>query len=85
MRRSLQVAIRLPRETLADIFKEDLGREDRIDIEPNRVDLLDNHQDIHCFKPKTAIEFSPYLEKAAKKELQMMIDAGMLEEIEHYT
>ena len=73
-----------PRE-FSDIFKEDLGREDRIDIEPIHVDLVNNHQEIHCFKPKTAIEVSPYLEKAAKKELQRMIDAGMLEEIEHNT
>ena len=51
----------------SDIFKEDLGHEDRINIEPIKIDLVDNHQEIHCFKPKTAIEVSPYMETAAKK------------------
>ena len=44
----------------------------------------ENHQEIHCFKPKTAIEVSPYMEAAAKKELARMIDAGMIEDIDHY-
>ena len=68
-----------------DIFKEDLGCEDRIDIEPIRIDLVENHQEIPCFKPKTAIDVSSYMEAAAKKELARLIDAGMIEEIEHYT
>ena len=40
---------------------------------------------IHTFHPKTAVDVSPYMEAAAKKELARMLDAGMLEEIEHYT
>ena len=57
-----------------DIFKEDLGKEDRIDIDPIKIDLVENHADIHTFKSKTAMDVSPY-----------MIDAGMLEEIDYYT
>ena len=30
------------------------------------------------------MDVSPYMEAAAKKELARMVDAGMLEEIEHY-
>ena len=35
----------------------------------------------HTFHPKTAMDVSPYMEAAAKKELARMIDAGMLEEV----
>ena len=38
-----------------DIFKEDLGKEDRIDIDPIKIDLVENHADIHTFHPKTAV------------------------------
>ena len=69
----------------SDIFKEDLGKEDRIDIDPIKIDLVENHADIHTFKPKTAVDVSPYMEAAAKKELACMLDAGMLEEIDYYT
>ena len=68
----------------ADIFKEDLGKEDRIDIDPIKIDLVDNHEEIHTFKPKTAMDVSPYMEAAAKKELARMIDTGMMEEIDYY-
>ena len=47
--------------------------------------MVENHQEIHCFKPKTAIDVSPYMEAAAKKEFAHMIDAGMIEEIDHFT
>ena len=69
----------------SDIFKEDLTKEDRIDIEPIKIDLVENHAEIPTFKPKTAMDVSPYMEQAAKKELACMIDAGMLEEIDYYT
>ena len=69
----------------SDIFKEDLTKEDRIDIEPIKIDLVENHTEILTFKPKIAMDVSPYMEQAAKKELAHMIDAGMLEEIDYYT
>ena len=34
---------------------------------------------------KTAVDVSPYMEAAARKELARMIDVGVLEEIEGYT
>ena len=69
----------------SDVFKEDLGKEDRIDIEPIKIDLVDNHQDIHVFHPTTAVDISPYMEAAARKELARMLNAGMIEEIQGYT
>ena len=69
----------------ADILKEYLAKEDRIDIDPIKIDLVDNHEEIHTSKPKTAMDVSPFMEAAAKKELARMIDAGMLEEIDYYT
>ena len=52
-----------------DVFKEDLGKEDRIDIEPIKIDLVDNHEDIQVFHPTIAVEVRPYMEAAARKEL----------------
>ena len=62
-----------------DVFKEDLDMNDRIDMEPVVVDLVDNHEDIHAFHPKTGVDVPAYLEEAARKELQRMLNAGMLE------
>ena len=39
-----------------EVFKEDLGREDRINMEPIVIDLVDNHKDIHVFHPKTGVD-----------------------------
>ena len=65
-----------------EVFKEDLGREDRIDIEPIVIDLVDNHQDIHVFHPKTGVDVPAYMEEAARKELQRMLNAGVIEPIQ---
>ena len=37
-----------------EVFKEDLGREDRINIEPIVIDLVDNHKDIHVSSVKVS-------------------------------
>ena len=68
-----------------EVFKEDLGREDRIDIEPIVIDLVNNHKDIHAFHPKTGVDVPAYMEEAARKELQRMLNAGMIEQIQGYT
>ena len=51
-----------------DVFKEDLGKEDRIDIAPIKIDLVNNHEDIHVFHPKMAVDVPAYMEEAARKE-----------------
>ena len=68
-----------------EVFKEDLGKEDRIDCEPIVVDLVPNHEDIQVFHHKLGMEVPAYMEKAAQKELQRMLNAGMLEPIQGYT
>ena len=44
-----------------EVFKEDLGKEDRIDMEPVVVDLIPNHEEIKVFHPKLSTEVSAYL------------------------
>ena len=68
-----------------EVFKEDLGREDRINIEPIVIDLVPNHEDIHVFHPKLGVEVPAYMDEAARRELQRMLNAGMLEPIQGYT
>ena len=68
-----------------EVFKEDLGKEDRIDCEPIVEDLVQNHEDIQVFYPMLGMEVPAYMEKAAQKELQRMLNAGMLEPLQGYT
>ena len=71
----------------SDIFKENLTKEDRLKIPPIKIDLVENLAEIPTYKPKTPIEVSPYayMEQAAKKELARMVEAGMLEDTDHFT
>ena len=68
-----------------DVFKEDLDENDRIQMEPVVVDLVENHQEIETYHPKTPLDVPAYLEEAARKELQRMLTAGMLEPVQGYT
>ena len=68
-----------------NVFKEDLDINDRIQMEPVVVDLVENHQEIHTYHPKTPLDVPAYLEEAARKELQRMLTAGMLEPVQGYT
>ena len=51
-----------------DIFKETLTKEDRLNIPPIKIDLIEGHERIETFKPKTTMDVSPYLESAAKRD-----------------
>ena len=68
-----------------DVFKEDLDINDRIQMEPVVVDLVENHQEIQTYHPKNPLDVPAYLEEAARKELQRMLTAGMLEPVQGYT
>ena len=46
---------------------------------------MDNHKDIYVFHPKTGVDVPAYMEEAARKELQRMLNAGMIEPIQGYT
>ena len=68
-----------------DVFKEDWEETDRIQMEPVVVDLMEKHQEIEMYHPKTPLDVPAYLEEAARKELQRMLAAGMLEPVQGYT
>ena len=69
----------------SQVFKEDLTIEDRINIPPVQVKLVENHQDIPVFHPKAANEIPAYLRDAADKELNRMVAGGLLEKVEDYS
>ena len=62
------------------MFKEDLSKEDRIDMDPVVVDLIPDHEQVEVFHPKASNEVPPYLKTAAEKELKRMLEGGLLEE-----
>ena len=68
-----------------EVFKEDLEKEDRIDMEPVVVDLIPDHEQVKVFHPKASTEVPAYLQKAAEKELKRMLEGGLLEEAPGYT
>ena len=72
-------------EDFADVFKEDLSQEDRIEMEPVKATLIDGHENVEVFHPKVANEVPAYLQKAAEKEIKRMLDGGLLEEITGYS
>ena len=49
------------------------------------VDLVPDHEKIQVFHPKLSVDVPAYMQKAAQKELQRMLTAGMLEPISGYT
>ena len=63
----------------SDICKEKLTKEDRLKIPPIKIDLVEGHENIQTYKPKTPMK------QAAKKDYSHMVEAGMLEEIDFYT
>ena len=68
-----------------DVFKEDLEETGRIQMEPVVVDLVENHQEIETYHPKTPLDVPAYLEEAARKEFQRMLTTGMWEPVQGYT
>merc|ERR1712030_80092 len=69
----------------SQVFKEDLTVEDRINIDPVKIKLVENHKDIPVFHLKSANEIPAYLRDAADKELNHMIAGGLLEKVEDYS
>merc|ERR1712215_267596 len=69
----------------SQVFKEDLTIEDRIDMDPVKVKLVENHEEIKLFHPKTSNEIPAYLRRAADKELERMLAGGLLLKVEDYS
>ena len=68
-----------------EVFKEDLSKEDRIDMDPVVVDLIPNHEQVEVFHPKACNEVPAYLKNAADKELKRMLEGGLLEPAPGYS
>ena len=69
----------------ADAFKEVLTPEDRLDIEPVKIQLVDHHESIIPYNVKVPIDATHYLESTARKELKRILTNGALEEVHHTT
>ena len=67
------------------MFKEDLSKHDRIDMDPVVVDLIPNHEQVEVFHPKACNEVPAYLKNAADKELKRMLEGGLLEPAPGYS
>merc|ERR1711888_392378 len=69
----------------SQVFKEDLTIEDRINMDPVKVQLVEDHENIQVFHPKACNEIPAYLRSAADKELERMLAGGLLEKVEEYS
>ena len=72
-------------EDFSEIFKEDLTIEDRIKMDPAKVQLVEGHEKIQIFHPKACNKIPAYLRRAADKELERMLAGGLLEPVEEYS
>ena len=72
-------------EDYPEVFKEDLSKDDRIDMDPVVVDLIPNHEQVEVYHPKACSEVPAYLKNAADKELKRMLEGGLLEEAPGYS
>ena len=53
----------------SQVFKEDFTIEDRINMDPVKVQLVEDHEKIQVFHSKACNEIPAYLRRAADKEL----------------
>ena len=64
-----------------DVFKENLDPEDRLNIDPIKIELKEGHEQIPKYNARMPIPTPRYLEKAADKELERILRSGALEEV----
>ena len=68
-----------------NVFKEDLTIEDRIKMDPVKVQLVEDHANIEVHHPKACNEIPAYLKQAADRELARMLEGGLLEPVQEYS
>ena len=67
----------------ASVFKRDLGKEDRIHMDPVKVELIDESRTMgNCMIPT---EMPRHLQDAAAEELARLLKGGCLEPAPHPT
>ena len=57
------------------VFKDDLDKNDRLDVDPIRLELVDNYEDIHPTNHMTPFATPRHLQAAADKELNKLLEA----------
>ena len=67
------------------VFKDELDKNDRLDIEPLKLELIDNYDDVPPTNHMTPFATPRHLQEAADKELNKLLAAGVLEKVEHPT
>ena len=68
----------------ASVFKEVLGPEDRINVEPVRL-TIDEESNVTPLNVKIPYDVPHNLRSPADRELRAMIEAGIIEKVEHST
>ena len=71
-------------EAFPDNFREELRKEDRLNIEPVRLEL-DENRNIKPTHVTTSHETPLHLVKASNQEFKRLLAAGILEKVEHAT
>ena len=67
----------------SSVFKKDLGPKDRLNMDPVKVELVDNPETMgNCMVP---VEKPRHLQSAAKEELARLLKTGCLEPVNHPT
>ena len=67
----------------SSVFKRDLGKEDRVNIDPVKINLINSLADMG--NAMTAVETPRHLQDAAAEELSRLLKAGILKPVPHPT
>ena len=65
--------------------KDELDKNNRLDIELLKLELVDNYDDVPPTNHMTPFATPRHLQAAADKELNKLLVAGVLEKVEHPT
>ena len=67
----------------AAVFKRDLGKEDRVNLDPVKIELIDSSKDMG--NAMIPVETPRHLQVAAAEELARLLKSGCLEPVHHPT
>ena len=65
------------------VFKRDLGKDDRVNLDPVKIELIDNSRDMG--NAMIPAETPHHLQDAAAEELARLLKSGCLEPVHHPT
>ena len=67
------------------VFKDDLDKNDRLHVDPVKLELVDNYEEISPTNHMILFPTPRHLQAAADKELEKLLAAGVLEPVEQST